>query len=251
MRNIEFYIREILLKRERVPDYTRYPFQLPAVKKLDCLQFRSRVVFFAGENGAGKSTLLEAIAVNYGFNPEGGSRNFAFSTRDTHSILSDYITVVKGIKKPADGYFLRAESFYNVATQIDKMDEEPSFGPPVIQSYGGLSLHKQSHGESFVALVMNRFGGRGLYILDEPEAALSPTRQLALLTRISDLVRDDSQFIISSHSPILMAYPGAQIFVINENGILETPYEETEHYIVTRQFLNQYPKMLQGLVEKA
>lgn len=172
------------------------------------------VTFLVGENGSGKSTLLEAIAVSCGFNAEGGTRNFTFSTRATHSELGEYITVAKR-RYPRDGFFLRAESFYNVATNIDEMDEEPSFSPRLIDSYGGVSLHSQSHGESFLALVQNRFGGEGLYLLDEPEAALSPTRQLTLLGEMHQLVERNSQFIIATHSPILMAYPGARIYELS------------------------------------
>ena len=158
--------------------------------------------------------------------------------------------IAKGIKRPRDGYFLRAESFFNVATEIEHLDAEPSFGPPAIDSYGGRSLHEQSHGESFLALLMERFGGQGLYILDEPEAALSPQRQLAVLSRIHDLVLDGSQFIIASHSPILMAYPQARIFQCSGEGIAEVAYEETEHYQVTHNFLANPARMLRVLLER-
>lgn len=206
------------------------------------------VTFLVGENGSGKSTLLEAIAVSCGFNAEGGTRNFTFSTRATHSELGEYITVAKR-RYSRDGFFLRAESFYNVATNIDEMDEEPSFSPRLIDSYGGVSLHSQSHGESFLALVQNRFGGEGLYLLDEPEAALSPTRQLTLLGEMHQLVERDSQFIIATHSPILMAYPGARIYELSENGIASVEYRETEHYQLTRRFLENPERMLRYLLE--
>lgn len=206
------------------------------------------VTFLVGENGSGKSTLLEAIAVSCGFNAEGGTRNFTFSTRATHSELGEYITVAKR-RYPRDGFFLRAESFYNVATNIDEMDEEPSFSPRLIDSYGGVSLHSQSHGESFLALVQNRFGGEGLYLLDEPEAALSPTRQLTLLGEMHQLVGRNSQFIIATHSPILMAYPGARIYELSENGIASVEYRETEHYQLTLRFLENPERMLRYLLE--
>lgn len=206
------------------------------------------VTFLVGENGSGKSTLLEAIAVSCGFNAEGGTRNFTFSTRATHSELGEYITVAKR-RYPRDGFFLRAESFYNVATNIDEMDEEPSFSPRLIDSYGGVSLHSQSHGESFLALVQNRFGGEGLYLLDEPEAALSPTRQLTLLGEMHQLVERNSQFIIATHSPILMAYPGARIYELSENGIASVEYRETEHYQLTLRFLENPERMLRYLLE--
>ena len=203
------FVRSVVLRREKVASFDQYPFSLPAIKSLQQIDLHAKVTFFVGENGSGKSTLLEAIAVALGFNAEGGSKNFRFGTRRSHSVLNEYLRIVKGVKRPRDGFFLRAESFFNVATEIEKLDAEPSFGPPVIDSYGGRSLHEQSHGESFLALMLERFGGRGLYILDEPEAALSPQRQLAVLSRIHDLVLDDSQFIVATHSPILMAYPDA------------------------------------------
>lgn len=199
-----------------------------------------------GENGSGKSTLLEAMAVASGFNPEGGTRNFNFSTRDTHSHLGEYITLSR-CRYPKDGFFLRAESFYNVASNIDQMDEEPSFSPRLIDSYGGVSLHNQSHGESFLALVQNRFGGHGLYLLDEPEAALSPARQLTLLGQMHLLVEEDSQFIVATHSPILMAYPGASIYLLDETGVQPVAYRETEHYQLTRRFLEDPERMFRYL----
>lgn len=203
------YADSVFLRRPL--EANSYLNSLPAVNwlKEHRLMLDTPVTFLVGENGSGKSTLLEAIAVSCGFNAEGGTRNFTFSTRATHSELGEYITVAKR-RYPRDGFFLRAESFYNVATNIDEMDEEPSFSPRLIDSYGGVSLHSQSHGESFLALVQNRFGGEGLYLLDEPEAALSPTRQLTLLGEMYQLVERDSQFIIATHSPILMAYPGPE-----------------------------------------
>lgn len=243
----EHYVLEARLLREKVPSFEQYPFSLPAVSKLDKIAFHPAVTFLVGENGAGKSTLLEALAVAWGFNPEGGSRNFRFSTRASHSSLSDYLRLVKGVHRPKDGYFLRAESFFNVATEIERLDEEPG-GPPLIGLYGGRSLHEQSHGESFFTLLMERFGGKGLYLLDEPEAALSPTRQMAMISRMHELANDQSQFIIATHSPIIMAYPNAQILLINEEGIQSVEYTDTEHYRVTRDFLNRYERCLKELM---
>ncbi len=240
------YLREISLKSEQIENWNLFPFTIPAIRNLDRLQFSPTVTFIIGENGCGKSTLVEAIAVAMGFNPEGGTRNFNFGTRDSHSDLHRYIRLAKSIKRPRDGFFLRAESFFNVATNIDQLDVEPG-GPPIINSYGGLSLHEQSHGESFLSLVIHRFSGNGLYILDEPEAALSPTRQLAVLARMNQLLEQDSQFIIATHSPILMAYPGALIYHITESGIESVDYEETEHYEVTKAFLDNPDRMLQVL----
>ena len=244
------YIDRIYL-REPVPADS-YLSALPAVRALGDrehpLLFPAGVTFLVGENGTGKSTLLEAVAVACGFNAEGGTRNFDFSTRATHSPLHEYLTVGR-TAYPRDGFFLRAESFYNVATNIDEMDEEPSFSPRLIDSYGGVSLHSQSHGESFLSLVQNRFGGEGLYLLDEPEAALSPTRQLTLLGEMHQLVGRNSQFIIATHSPILMAYPGARIYELSENGIAPVTYRETEHYQLTRRFLEDPERMLRYLLE--
>jgi predicted ATPase len=241
------YLREVSLKRDDVVRYEAYPFCIPAVRELYGLEFHPDVTFIVGENGCGKSTLLESIAAAWGFNPEGGSVNFRFSTRASHSELHNYLRLVKSIHRPKDGFFLRAESFFNVATDIERMDAEPALGPPVIDSYGGRSLHEQSHGESFLALLLNRFGGNGLYILDEPEAALSPTRQLAVLRRMRQLVLENSQFIIATHSPILMAYPGAKIYLLDGTGFTEVRYEDTEHYAVTRDFLNNPEHMLEKL----
>lgn len=187
-----------------------YPFSIPAIKSFCSLPLTKPVTFFAGENGAGKSTLLEAAAVNFGFNPEGGSRNFCFATQNTHSGLHQHITLVKGASRPKDGFFLRAESFYNLSTNLDELDAQPAFAPKLIGAYGGKSLHRQSHGESFLALALNRFGPQGLYLLDEPEAALSVQGQLTLLSRIHQLASQGCQFIIATHSPILLGFPDAK-----------------------------------------
>ncbi len=244
------YIRSVELKKDKIESYLSYPFSLAAVRSLTELKFHPKVTFIVGENGTGKSTILEAIAVAYGFNPEGGTRNFNFSSTDTHSELHDYIRIVKGVKKPRDGFFLRAESLYNVASNIDKLDRKMSFGPKLIESYGGLSLHEQSHGESFLAVFMNRFNGKGLYILDEPEAALSPSRQMAMISRMHDLVISDSQFIIATHSPILMAYPDSMIYEIKEE-FSAVKYEDTEHYQITKAFLSNPQKMLDILMNES
>lgn len=244
------YILRIGLKRDKVSSFENYPFSLPAVRGLDQLEPHPKVTFFVGENGSGKSTLLEAIAVAMGFNPEGGSKNFRFGTRTSHSVLHAHLRIAKGVRRPKDGFFLRAESFFNVATEIERMDEEPSFDPPVISYYGNHSLHEQSHGESFMALLVNRFGGNGVYLLDEPEAALSPQRQLAALARIHELVCADSQFIIATHSPILMAYPDAWIYQFTERGAVRVAYEDTEHYQVTRSFMMNPERMLQALMQE-
>ena len=242
------YISSVILKKPI--DRQSYLSNIPAIKYLadnKSLSLSNNVTFFVGENGTGKSTLIEAIAVAYGFNPEGGTKNFNFATNQSHSDLWRYLTLSKG-KFAKDGFFLRAESFYNVASNIDDMDKEPSFSPPLIDSYGGVSLHNQSHGESFLALLQNRFGGNGVYILDEPEAALSPMRLLTLIVEIDNLVKKNSQFIIATHSPILMAFPNAEILEFSQNGIKSVDYKDTEHYQVTRSFLENPNKMLKYLL---
>lgn len=242
------YVSQILFEGEIEKDL--YLNNIPAVKYLvekGKLNFAKNVTFFVGENGTGKSTLLEAIAVAYGFNAEGGTVNFNFSTNSTHSEL--YRNIRIGKKRYAkDGFFLRAESVYNVATNIEKLFEKElknSFETP----YGEKSLHNQSHGESFMSIVNNRFGGNGLYILDEPEAALSPMRILELMVAINELVKKDSQFIISTHSPILMSFPDADVFELSKTGIEKVDYRQTEHYRVTKDFLERPERMLRYLLE--
>lgn len=241
------YVHEVVLRRDKVPSFDQYPFSLPAVRFLQTLPLHPKVTFIIGENGTGKSTLLEAVAVAWGFNAEGGSKNFSFSTRSSHSPLHEYLRLVKSYRRPKDGFFLRAESYFNVATEIERLDEGPG-GPPIINAFGGVSLHQQSHGESFFALFNERFRGKGFYILDEPEAALSPMRQMAMLARMHDLINEDSQFIIATHSPIIMAYPNAQIILLTQQGARFIDYEETDHYILTRDFLIN-PNMRRRLIE--
>ena len=230
------YLSGVKLRRE-LPERS-YLKDLPPVRYLAAgneLRFDRPVTFLVGENGSGKSTLLEGIAVACGFNPEGGTRNFRIATRETHSELGEYLTPIrKGY--PRDGFFLRAESFYNVASSIDEMDEGGILGPRVIDSYGGESLLK------------NRFGGEGLYLLDEPEAALSPSRLLTLLCEMRRLVELDSQFLIATHSPILMAYPGARLYQLGETGVHAVDYRETEHYQLTKRFLEDPERMLHYLL---
>ena len=244
------YLNEIVFEGG-LPEKS-YLHTLPVVQHLRAhprLAFDASVTILVGENGTGKSTLLEAIAVACGFNPEGGSRNFKFSTNDTHSALHQNLRIVRRAF-PKDGYFLRAESLYNVATNLEQLDRQPAFSRKLTESYGGRSLHKQSHGESFLALVQNRLGGNGLYLFDEPEAALSPMRQLTLLAEIDRLVKANSQLIIATHSPILMAYPGAQILELSAEGIRAVDWRETEHYQVTKRFLDDPARMLRYLIEE-
>lgn len=225
-------------------DGSGYLLRIPVIRSLlegKMIRLTSPVTFFVGENGTGKSTLLEAIALSVGFNAEGGGKNFDFETRNTHSGMHEILRVSR-IRPPKDGFFLRAESFYNLASNIDDLG--------VTRYYGGASLHDQSHGESFMALVRNRFHGNGLYILDEPEAALSPRRILALMKEIKRLVDADSQFIIATHSPILMTYPDAQIFECTAKGAQEKKYYELDGFNLTRDFLNSPEQMLGELFGK-
>ncbi|MEW5738694.1 MAG: AAA family ATPase [Myxococcota bacterium] len=235
------FIRYLELQREQVPDFNVYPFALPVVRHLERLDFHPKVTFFVGENGSGKSTLIEAIAVAAGFNAEGGSRNFRFATRRSESELHRHLRLVRGVRRPRTGYFLRAESFFNVASEIEKNDD-------AMAGHGGVLHHEMSHGEAFLALVQHRFWADGLYLLDEPEAALSPQRQLALLKLIHDLVQRRCRFIVSTHSPLLLAYPDALIYHLTPQGIAEVPYEETEHYVLTRDFLLDRDRYLRRLL---
>jgi predicted ATPase len=230
-------IRSVALDRDGV-DLDRYPYAIPAIRALTTLELHPQVTLFAGENGSGKSTLVEALAVAAGFNPEGGSKNMRRVTRASHSELHAHLRLVRDARPTRDGWFLRAESFYNIATDVDELG---------VGGYGDASLHEQSHGESFLALVLERFGDHGLYVLDEPEAALSVGGVLALIRRMHELVERGSQFIVSTHSPILLAYPGARIYVLDEHGITETPYDETEVVELTRSFLADRGRFLHYL----
>jgi predicted ATPase len=243
------YLLRAELMWERVEDRAQYPFALPAIAGLNEITFHPKVTFIVGENGSGKSTLVEGLAVAWGFNAEGGSKNFNFGTFASHSKLHAALRLQKGVRRAQDGYFLRAESYFNVATNIEDLDREPGLGRrKIIDSYGGRSLHKQSHGESFIALLENRLGGRGLYIFDEPEAALSPTRQMSMLVRMHDLIAAESQFIIATHSPILMAYPDSWVYQLGPRGLERVDYEDTEHYAITRNFLNRHEDIVRQLL---
>ncbi|GHT69814.1 ABC transporter ATP-binding protein [Spirochaetia bacterium] len=245
------HIQYIALKDGSIKrDLKDYPFNIPLIGKFKEFTFSKPVTFFIGENGTGKSTLLEAIAVSCGFNAEGGSKNFNFNTKETHSDFYKYLRIGKSYNAIHDGYFLRAESLYNLASNIDELASDGYSS--LYDSYGGKSLHEQSHGESFLALLKNRLGGNGLYLFDEPEAALSPMKLLELLVIIDDLVQNNSQFIICTHSPILMAYPNAEIYEIHDGELVLTAFEDTNHYSLTKYFLSNYKQMIKklGIEEK-
>ncbi len=236
---LEPFLRSIVLVRDRVPSFDEYPFNIPAVRNLTELKFDPGVTIFVGENGSGKSTLIEAIAMAAGFNAEGGSQNFNFASRRSESTLVDAIRLVRGSRRPRTGFFLRAESFFNVATEIERLDEGASGSGSLGLVYGGKSLHERSHGESFLALALNRFFPNGLYLLDEPEAALSAQNCLTLLLQMRNLVARGCQFILSTHSPVIMAYPGATIYSLTDSGPQRTAFDDVDHVRLTRDFLAQ------------
>ncbi|MEG6616115.1 AAA family ATPase [Peptococcaceae bacterium 1198_IL3148] len=233
-------LKKIELQHEQIPSFNKYPFSIPAIKNLHQLEFNNQVTFFVGENGTGKSTLLEAIADRCGFNTAGGGRNNYYDVHAAESALGEYVRL-SWLPKLTKGFFLRAETFYNFASHIDTVG--------YYDAYGGRSLHQQSHGESFLALFANRFKGKAIYLLDEPEAALSPQRQLAFLRILHKLVLSgDSQFIIATHSPILMGYPNATIFSFDNGTIKEIDYEMTDHYQITKYFLQNRESFLQKIL---
>ena len=236
----ELYLTGLKIKWDKI-ERSSYLREIAAIRELDELSFNTPVTFFVGENGSGKSTLLEAVAVAYGFNPEGGTLNYSFSTYDSHSELHDAMRLVRSFNKAKWGYFLRAESFYNVATA----EEEYSRIQGIPQHY-----HEKSHGESFLSVIQKNFDQNGLYILDEPEAALSPQRQLTLMLEMSKCVQNDSQFIIVTHSPILLGFPGAAILSFDEGAIQPINYEDTQSYQITKMFINDRRQILKHLFEE-
>ncbi|VTS04626.1 atpase aaa : Uncharacterized protein OS=Cupriavidus sp. HMR-1 GN=D769_13266 PE=4 SV=1: AAA_21 [Tuwongella immobilis] len=229
------YLHHVELLADRIPA-DRFPFNLPAIRSLKRLEFHPGVTFFVGENGSGKSTLLEALAVGSDLNAEGGSIHFRFATRASHSDLDRALRLAKSIFSPPDSYFLRSESFYNVATEIENLDRTGT-GPRIIDSYGGVSLHDRSHGEAFLAYFQHRFGSNGLYFFDEPEAALSPRRLTQVLRVIHDAVERGGQFVIATHSPILLCYPHCRIYEFTPTGIHPRTLRELAHFQITQQWM--------------
>ncbi len=236
----EQFIQSVIFNWDKIED-SSYLREIEAFRGIRRLDFRKPVTFFVGENGSGKSTLLEALAVACGFNPEGGTKNYVFSTRDTHSGLYEAITVSRGYRKEKWGYFLRAESFYNVATQEE---DYADFGHP------SAKYHEMSHGESFLALAQDNLQANGLYLFDEPEAALSPQRQLTLLMEIDRCAREGAQFFIVTHSPILLGVPEAEIYSFDDGRIHVCEYEETESYQITKMFINNRHALLDRLLKE-
>ncbi len=234
-------IQKVVINWEKI-GRDSYLRDIEAIKGLEEIAFTSPITFFVGENGSGKSTVLEAMAIACGFNPEGGSRNYRFSTYDSHSELCEAMRVVRGFRRPGWGYFLRAESFYNVATKeedyVDALHPSQRF-------------HEKSHGESFLAIAQTQLKPNGLYFLDEPEAALSPQRQLTLLAEIDECAREESQFIIVTHSPILLGIPGARILTFDSGQVHDCAYEETDSYQVTEMFINNRRQILTRLIGRA
>lgn len=224
-----------------------YPFNIDVIKNTPTIDFTNNITFLVGENGTGKSTLTEALAVAFNLNAEGGSRNFTFATERTESSLADYTRLIKGTRLPKFSYFFRSESFYNLATNINQLDENTG---SILRSYGGKSLHEQSHGESFFSVFRHKFIADGFYILDEPEAALSINRQLSLLIMLNDLAKAGAQFIIATHSPIILACPGATIYSCDEGKLTEISYEETTPYSLTKYFLNHFPAYRDDLLSE-
>lgn len=239
------FVKNVALLRDEVESFKKYPFNIDVVKNFKELKFNSRVTFFIGENGTGKSTLIEAIAVALGMPAEGGTNNFMYETKNTTSELSEYLRI--GVyRRPKTKFFLRAESFYNFSTEVERLVKEDHFWA-LRSSYGG-SLHECSHGESFLRLVQNRFTDHGLYILDEPEAALSPQRQLSLLCLMDQLVKEGSQFIIATHSPILISYREGEILDLN-NGMKRVSYRDTDIYSLYKMYLDEPDNMQHRLFD--
>jgi predicted ATPase len=237
-------VRGIELRWDTVESPGSFPFSIPAIRSLSKLEFTAPVTFLVGDNGTGKSTLIEALAIALGFNAEGGTRNFRFATRPSESALHQHLVVNRRVGSAPPGFFLRAESLFNVATEVDALDLHHDFP----HLYGDTSLHEQSHGESFLAIANHQFRRGGVYLLDEPEAALSLRGQLALLRRMYEVAEADAQFVVATHSPILLALPGAEILQLDDAGITSVSYDEADNVLLTRSFLEAPDQFLRHLL---
>ena len=252
--DLSAFVRSVAVRppRPEEPERSGHPWELAVVRQLERepLELDPAVTFLVGENGSGKSTLVEALAVALGMNVEGGSSNFSFATRDEEGTLGDALRLARGARRPRTDFFLRAESVFNAATYLERMRDEDPRGGTALDAYGGVSLHEQSHGESFLSIVLNRFGRDGLYLLDEPEAALSVQSCITLLHRVDELVRDGSQFVIATHSPVLLAYPGATVYLLSEDGIEQVAWEDAPPVALMRSFLQAPDAFLRHLREE-
>lgn len=240
-------IKTVRVMWDKVHDVDAYPFGLPAVKGLNEIDFGQSLVVLVGENGSGKSTLLEALGIALGCSPEGGSKNFRYSTSDSHSPLHDFVRIGRDSKRITDVYFYRAETHYNLAAEMKRLDEEPGLDRPIVTFYGGNVLHELSHGQSVIALLRHRFKGGGLYIMDEPEAALSPVRQLEMMVFVRKLIGAGAQFILATHSPLLMAMPGAAIYELSESGVRRVDFDEVGHVMLYKRILRD-PNFIESIV---
>ncbi|WP_145410664.1 AAA family ATPase [Paenibacillus xylanexedens] len=243
------FLKKVVLRWHDCPPEQQdlFPYHIPALRNLDELEFKHKVTFLVGENGSGKSTLLEAIGVSCGFSIVGGKDLVITNEKDDASL--SIIMNLQWMPRVKQGFYFRAETFDTFAKYIDELADDPSVGMSAYAPYGGKSLNVRSHGQGFLEFLTNRLSTKGLYLLDEPESALSPQNQLVLLRMIHEMESSGSQFIIATHSPILMSYPGACIYEFSEEGIIEVAYEDTEHFLLTRDFLNHRERYYKQLFE--
>lgn len=238
------FLKKVTLLRDSISSFREYPLSIPSIHSMDQIELKKSVTFFVGENGSGKSTLLEGIAEVCGFNTASGGKDHTYDVHASTSDLAEHLRL-SWLPKVSNGFFLRAESFYHFATYLEEVDTTG------FRKYGGESLHRQSHGEAFLSLFLHSFKEQSIFLLDEPEAALSPSRQLTLLRILHDLTKDgQAQFIIATHSPILLGFPDADILSFDEGQIKPINYENTNHYQITKYFLNHREKFLNDMFKE-